>query len=149
MFKLGKASYRLQLPGETFYFEDALGHRWRLSTLQFQQWDVSHLSNCLSDSFCRQSVQVFYGYFLDKFEHRPGLDRVSAMQFQILNACSGRIIDKKTWQAVIQPNFSVAMAMVLNGAALDQCPVCHILLKSTERPCSMDWFVLIPSLRSV
>jgi len=34
---------RLLLPGEHFFFEDALGHMHKLPTLQFQQWNVGNI----------------------------------------------------------------------------------------------------------
>jgi hypothetical protein len=80
-------------------------------------------------------------YLQDSFRGLPGFGRVLSRQFQVFNAYSGARIDPATWQAVLQPGFRFNMAMLLDGAALneDRCPHCRVKVRPVQNQRSMKW----------
>ncbi|CZR68162.1 uncharacterized protein PAC_18061 [Phialocephala subalpina] len=86
----------LLMGGDHFLFEDAIGRMKRLPCMQFQHWDI------------------FYTFLLDSFRDSPGLSWVISERFMVMNRYNNYPINRKLWRALIQPNYKVAMSMLLD-----------------------------------
>ncbi|KAH6717111.1 hypothetical protein BKA61DRAFT_318389 [Leptodontidium sp. MPI-SDFR-AT-0119] len=117
LIALGKA---IRLPqqllpfDDNFIFENALGRTHRLSTAQFQDWNL------------------FYEFLKDSFKDLPGFSWVLSKKFRLLNQFNGAVIDEHSWLAAVQPQSRVVMAMLLDrpGMSASRCPSCRGQIRS-------------------
>jgi hypothetical protein len=92
----------LMLYGDHFLFEGSIGRIERLACAQFQHW------------------HTFYDFLVRSFRGEPGFNFVLAERFVVMNGYNDYPITKEAWQAVIQPESKVVMAMTLEGTVARQ-----------------------------